>query len=223
MQTGLVVETGEAREVHHFCVLAGYGAEAVNPYLAFETLEQIRVKQGLSLKAYEVQKNYIKAIGKGIVFLHNQQRPDGTWVPLWFGNQDTHGEENPTWGTARVLLALKDLRDHGFKLPPEMLPRAKAALVALQQEDGGWAGGAERGKRSSVEETGVALEALAGSEHTSATDRGVLWLVEKVESGAWTEPAPVGFYFAKLWYFERLYPQLTTVGALGAALQGTIV
>ncbi len=38
MQTGLVVETGEAREVHHFCVLAGYGAEAINPYLAFETL-----------------------------------------------------------------------------------------------------------------------------------------------------------------------------------------
>ena len=66
MQTGLVVETGEAREVHHFCVLAGYGAEAINPYLAFETLEQIRVRQGLSLKPYEVQKNYIKAVGKGI-------------------------------------------------------------------------------------------------------------------------------------------------------------
>src|SRR5690606_19768381 len=44
MQTGLVIETGEAREVHHFCVLAGYGAEAVNPYLAFETLEQLRVQ-----------------------------------------------------------------------------------------------------------------------------------------------------------------------------------
>ncbi len=67
MQTGLVVETGEAREVHHFCVLAGYGAEAINPYLAFETLEQIRVRQGLSLKPYEVQKNYIKAVGKGIL------------------------------------------------------------------------------------------------------------------------------------------------------------
>ena len=39
---GLVVETGEAREVHHFCTLAGYGAEAINPYLAFETIEQIR-------------------------------------------------------------------------------------------------------------------------------------------------------------------------------------
>jgi len=67
MQTGMVVETGEAREVHHFCVLAGYGAEAINPYLAFETLEQIRVRQGLSLKPYEVQKNYIKAVGKGVL------------------------------------------------------------------------------------------------------------------------------------------------------------
>jgi glutamate synthase (NADPH/NADH) large chain len=67
MQTGLVVETGEAREVHHFCVLAGYGAEAINPYLAFETLEQIRVRRNLPLKSYEVQKNYIKALGKGIL------------------------------------------------------------------------------------------------------------------------------------------------------------
>ena len=66
-QTGLVVETGEAREVHHFCCLAGYGAEAVNPYLAFETLEQIRVQNGLKLEAYDVQKNYIKAVGKGLL------------------------------------------------------------------------------------------------------------------------------------------------------------
>jgi glutamate synthase (NADPH/NADH) large chain len=67
MQTGLVIETGEAREVHHFCVLAGYGAEAINPYLAFETLEQISVDQDLPQKAYEVQKNYIKAVGKGVL------------------------------------------------------------------------------------------------------------------------------------------------------------
>jgi glutamate synthase (NADPH/NADH) large chain len=67
MQTGLVIETGEAREVHHFCVLAGYGAEAVNPYLAFQTLEQLRTRNGLSQSAYEVRKNYIKAIGKGVL------------------------------------------------------------------------------------------------------------------------------------------------------------
>src|SRR5204863_5567083 len=67
MQTGLVVETGEAREVHHFCVLAGYGAEAVNPYLAFQTLESLRLRHGLSLSAYDVRKNYIKAVGKGVL------------------------------------------------------------------------------------------------------------------------------------------------------------
>src|SRR5271156_1811815 len=65
--TGIVVETGEAREVHHFCALAGYGAEAVNPYLAFATLEEIRVESGLPLGPLEVQKNYIKALGKGIL------------------------------------------------------------------------------------------------------------------------------------------------------------
>jgi len=67
MQTGLVVETGEAREVHHFCVLAGYGAEAINPYVAFETLEQIRADAGIDLEPAEAQKNYIKAIGKGVL------------------------------------------------------------------------------------------------------------------------------------------------------------
>ncbi|MFC7473614.1 glutamate synthase large subunit [Dankookia sp. GCM10030260] len=66
-QTGLVVETGEARQVHHFCVLAGYGAEAVNPYLAFETLEALRQRSKLPLKPYEVQKNFLKAIGKGVM------------------------------------------------------------------------------------------------------------------------------------------------------------
>ncbi|MEM8724198.1 MAG: glutamate synthase large subunit [Pseudomonadota bacterium] len=66
MQTGLVIETGEAREVHHFCVLAGYGAEAINPYVAFETLEDIRRKKHLELDPREVEQNYIKSIGKGI-------------------------------------------------------------------------------------------------------------------------------------------------------------
>ncbi len=65
--TGLVVETGDAREVHHFCVLAGYGAEAINPYLAFETLEQIRTKGSVTLSAYDIRKNYLKALGKGIM------------------------------------------------------------------------------------------------------------------------------------------------------------
>ncbi len=61
---GLVIETGEAREVHHFCCLAGYGAEAINPYLAFETL----VSRTADPKAQkEAVKHFIKAAGKGIL------------------------------------------------------------------------------------------------------------------------------------------------------------
>jgi glutamate synthase (NADPH/NADH) large chain len=67
MQLGLVVETGEAREVHHFCALAGYGAEAINPYVALETLEAIRAAKYPELSTCDVEKNYIKAVGKGIL------------------------------------------------------------------------------------------------------------------------------------------------------------
>jgi glutamate synthase (NADPH) large chain len=64
---GLVVESGEPREVHHFACLAGYGAEAINPYLAFETL--IEMKDGLpqKLDEQEVVKRYIKSIDKGLL------------------------------------------------------------------------------------------------------------------------------------------------------------
>jgi glutamate synthase (NADPH/NADH) large chain len=67
-ETGLVLETGEAREVHHFCTLAGYGAEAINPYLAFETMSAMRGGQiPADVTDEKLQKNYIKAIGKGML------------------------------------------------------------------------------------------------------------------------------------------------------------
>ena len=64
---GLVVESGEPREVHQFCVLAGYGAEAINPYLAFETLEALLPQLDEQVSAYEAVKRYIKAVDKGIL------------------------------------------------------------------------------------------------------------------------------------------------------------
>ena len=63
---GLVVETGSAREVHHFAVLAGYGAEAVHPYLALETLCEIHKDLPGELSAEKAIYNYVKAIGKGL-------------------------------------------------------------------------------------------------------------------------------------------------------------
>jgi len=63
---GLVVETGTAREVHHFGVLAGYGAEAVHPYLAMETLASIHQDLPGDLSADKAIYNYVKAVGKGL-------------------------------------------------------------------------------------------------------------------------------------------------------------
>ena len=66
---GLVVESGEPREVHHFCCLAGFGAEAINPYLAFDTLLDMHSNGQFppEVDAYEVVSRYIKSIGKGIL------------------------------------------------------------------------------------------------------------------------------------------------------------
>jgi hypothetical protein len=66
--TGLVVETGAAREVHHFALLGGYGAEAVHPYLAFETVIELAEsgKLGPAVDGGKACKNFIKAVGKGL-------------------------------------------------------------------------------------------------------------------------------------------------------------
>ncbi len=64
--TGLVVETGSAREVHHFALLAGYGAEAVHPYLAMETLADLYKGLPNDIGPDKAIKNYVKAVGKGL-------------------------------------------------------------------------------------------------------------------------------------------------------------
>jgi glutamate synthase (NADPH/NADH) large chain len=65
--TGLVVETGSARETHHFALLAGYGAEAVHPYLALETLVDLAAHLPHPMSAEDASYNYTKAVGKGLM------------------------------------------------------------------------------------------------------------------------------------------------------------
>jgi len=67
-RVGLILESGEPREVHHFALLIGYGASAINPYLAFETLDDM-IRQGLlgSLDGVKAGRNYVKAASKGIL------------------------------------------------------------------------------------------------------------------------------------------------------------
>lgn len=156
----------------------------------------------------------VPALKRAEQYLERSQQADGSWIPLWFGNQHAASEVNKVYGTSRVVLGLG---------PGPARDRGLAWLREAQNPDGSWGGA---GGRGSIEETGLALEGLAavapcrGAEaetYRPAIERGAAFLVGAVEDGSWEQPAPIGFYFARLWYFERLYPQLYCLGALRQA------
>lgn len=341
-------------------------AHALRALAAWKTL----LRQGAFSEAFSAGQGPVslreirRAIRRGLRFLARCQNPDGSWTPLWFGNAYWPGEENPIYGTARVLLAYRDL---GLGNDPAA-QRGRAWLLAHQNPDGGW-GGRPRGVRlssdqqadlppedqgnicsispdrqpqpnpspqpanpadwqSSMEETALALEALltdpmaahilrplvgfpdsgllwqgpdfpaagtiahpadspnadilrpmadspaagavgqpaAGilrtadgpSERTGgqpdvgilgpsadpnrldpnvlffapqgypgdsegvsmrwALERAFAWLVRAVQEGRHRHPEPIGLYFARLWYYEKMYPIAFALAALGQAI-----
>jgi squalene-hopene/tetraprenyl-beta-curcumene cyclase len=157
-----------------------------------------------------------RACGRGVGYLRSAQRPDGAWCPLWFGNQAAPNHENLTYGTSRVLLALHEASDVAGDGRQQMAERGFAWLLAAQNSDGGWGGA--RSVVSSVEETALAVDALAtiaaDARATDALTRGLAWLHVNTDHGCRFTQAPIGLYFARLWYSEELYPLIFTVGAL---------
>ena len=164
-----------------------------------------------------------RATARAVRFLERAQNPDGSWIPLWFGNQGAPDDANPVYGTARVIEGLAVLP--GAEATPATEHRAARWLIEAQGDDGGW-GGAP-GVPPSIEETAVAVSALAlllplpraaaVAGLDDAVSRGVQWLTDATHGGRRVETAPIGLYFAKLWYSETLYPQVFALGALAAA------
>ena len=153
------------------------------------------------------------ACRRGLQYLEGVQAPDGSWTPLWFGNQHAPGQANPVLGTARVLTAYRDL-----DLPTRPAARRGVDyLLGAQHPHGGWGGAA--GVDPTIEETAVAADALAGwSGDASIHDRcarAATYLADRILSGGLDRPAPIGLYFSQLWYSERLYPVIWSVAALG--------
>lgn len=183
----------------------------------------------LAWQVYLPEARFRNAVSAGFRFLERQQRADGSWIPLWFGNQDHPEEENPIYGTAKVLLAYRDFQ----QLASSHAKQGAAWLVKNQRGDGAWGSGAgvsdnDTGRADapttgSIEETALALEALlplaADAQAQAAVAKGLEWLVRGVETDQHRKSSPIGFYFAKLWYYETLYPLTFTVSALGQAVE----
>jgi len=157
-----------------------------------------------------------RAMEFALAYLRATQETGGAWVPLWFGNQEVPDEANRTYGTAMVLISLNQIDTWTHGQAGSMRAAATRWLLENQNADGGW--GAGFGSSSSIEETALAVEALAGASPRSALEshiqRGVDFLVHATKQGTEFPTRPIGFYFAKLWYSERLYPMIWTVSAL---------
>jgi squalene-hopene/tetraprenyl-beta-curcumene cyclase len=154
-----------------------------------------------------------RAAARARRYLATAQAGDGSWCPLWFGSQCHPSQANPAYGTAKVVLVTLD-------------PRGARWLIDAVAADGGV--GPAAGLPPSIEETAVTAEALArvAAESPDASLResareavgaAVGWLIERTAEGTAFGPAPIGLYFAKLWYAEELYPLAFTVAALERA------
>lgn len=149
-------------------------------------------------------------------YLRKTQRAEGSWTPLWFGNEHARDEENPVYGTAMVVGYLTGT--------PRLAEQAQALiqggvryLLGMQKPDGGFGGDATA--PATIEETAVVACALlsCGSDARASALRAVDWLLHATQDGTCFPAAPIGLYFARLWYHERLYPIIWTLQALRAA------
>jgi squalene-hopene/tetraprenyl-beta-curcumene cyclase len=148
-----------------------------------------------------------RAMGAMVRYLGAHRIEQG-WSPLWFGSQQHASEENPVHGTARALLSLHAADAAGTVGAAALAEPGTTWLLGQQGADGGW--GATGQLPCGIEETGLAVAALchpaAGRVEQAAARRGLAWLADRTEGGRATPAAPIGLYFARLWYAERLYP-----------------
>jgi squalene-hopene/tetraprenyl-beta-curcumene cyclase len=225
--------------------------------LTAHALRALRAWRELGVLSEYAKRRIERAMRSGWNYLGNSQRADGSWIPLWFGNQHHPTEENPVYGTAKVLLAYCEAGKGGEPRPQKGLDwlarqllsdreisREASSIELGENQPGsdsvGDSGGqgefnaprprkedAPLGRISeSIEETALAVETLAASVITTpptpargeALRKGLDWLIRAVETRDHLKAAPIGLYFAKLWYYERLYPLAFTTAALGRGL-----
>ncbi|MBL9140168.1 MAG: hypothetical protein JNK85_30140 [Verrucomicrobiales bacterium] len=161
-----------------------------------------------------------RSTDRALDFLVRTQATSGAWLPLWFGNEHAADDANPVYGTSQVLIALADQPASDTRVR-SMRQSGRRFLMDSQGESGGWGGDAQA--PPTVEETSLALRGLAAGRDandgaTRAIERGAAWLLDRLEVAEFPEANPIGLYFAKLWYYESLYPLIFAIEGLGGAL-----
>ena len=161
-----------------------------------------------------IRKSFVKAL----IYLEKKQHTTGYWLPLWFGSQHTADHTNPVYGTARVTSYLNETMNTQFGKEYEvilklMIERGCRYLASVQNQDGSWGGA--RNIPGSIEETSLAVNALVRNGFQEECTSGLNWLSEKTKSDGLAS-APIGLYFASLWYDEELYPITAYLECLSA-------
>ena len=159
------------------------------------------------------QKKIDKRIKKAIAFLGKAQYHDGSFAPLWFGNELAEHHQNPVYGTSIVLYGLADLKKVGYAGLDEMMAKAIRFLAMTQHHLGGWGG--DKDLPPSIEETSLALRAMAACGKESLAQRAAECLINIIpENLDDIKATPIGLYFASLWYYEDMYPLVFACSAL---------
>ncbi|MCX6238631.1 MAG: squalene--hopene cyclase [Bacteroidia bacterium] len=169
----------------------------------------------------EFQNTVKQCIARAFGFLWKVQNDNGSWFPLWFGNQFTPENKNYVYGTAKVAIYLKDsllcnsLEDHMKRNIRRMLSDAQEYLLKQQNADGSWGG--ELDIPGTIEESSLAISALIGKDQ-DAILKGFEWIENEYDKNG-MRSNPIGLYFAMLWYDEKLYPLIYYIEALRRYLE----
>ncbi|PKQ61548.1 hypothetical protein BZG02_15265 [Labilibaculum filiforme] len=151
-------------------------------------------------------------------YIKSTQQEDGSWLPLWFGNEDDAKHHNPVYGTSIVLYSLTCIESMCIFGLGEVKVKAVDFLLSTQNQDGGWGGNASL--ISTIEETSLAIRALSGTDNWEQISAGINWLQQNLPKDlSEIKATPIGLYFASLWYYEDMYPLVFASSALKEVLK----
>ena len=159
----------------------------------------------------KLKKKMHKSMNRMLLWMKKIQQSDGSWTPLWFGDQHAPNELSPVYGTA---VAVEHLSISSNPAARELAAKGAAYLVSTQNDDNGWGGA--KGAPSKVTLTAKAIGALASfsTQYPDTLKTGFEFIEAAFKSGKLENREPIGLYFARLWYSEELYNIVFVLNAL---------